>query len=256
MYLPSFELTGRVAVVTGASRGIGRALAIGLAEAGADVAVLARSKADLEKVASEIRGIGRKAYAYVVDITKREDIEESLRKIAEEAGSIDILVNNAGMNIRTPALDVTEEIWQKLVDTNMKSAFMMSQTAAQYMKNNDKSKIINIASVDGFVGATTGVVYGMTKAALIHMTKVLAIEWAQYNIHVNAIGPWYFKTQITEEKLSNPEYLEYVLSRTPLKRIGEFEDLVGPTVFLSSDASDFVTGQTMYVDGGLTVFSY
>lgn len=256
MYLPSFNLENKVALVTGSSRGIGRAIAIGLAEAGADVALFARSKEDLQEVAGEIEKIGKKALPLVLDVTNQAEVEKSTKSIIEEFGKIDILVNNAGINIRKPAFEVTEEDWNKIVDVNMKSVFMISKTVGSYMKGNEASKIVNIASIDGHVGAMTGVVYGMTKAAVIHMTKVLAIEWSQHNINVNAIGPGYVKTQITAEKLERKEYMDYVMSRTPLKRIGSFEDMVGATVFLSSEASDFMTGQTLFVDGGMSVFSY
>lgn len=256
MYLPNFNLENKVAMVTGASRGIGRSIAIGLAEAGADVIIFARTKKDLDEVAHEIKKMGKKAFPVVLDVTERKEVEKAIRKIIDTFGKIDILVNNAGINIRKPAFEVTEEDWDKIVDINMKSVFMISQIVGEYMKENENSKIVNIASVDGHVGATTGVVYGMSKAAIIHMTKILAIEWAKHNINVNAIGPGYVKTQITAEKLKNKEYMEYVMDRTPLKRIGSFKDMVGATVFLSSEASNYMTGQTLLVDGGMSIFSY
>lgn len=256
MYLPSFQLTDKVAVVTGASKGIGRAIAIGLAEAGADVALLARTESELQEVASVIEDLGRKALPLVTDVTDRANAKASIEKVVDTFGRIDILVNNAGINIRKPALDYEEEDWNKIVDVNMKSVFMLSQLVGSYMKEQESGKIISIASMDGYIGATTGVIYGMTKAAVIHMTKVLAIEWGKYNINVNAIGPGYVKTQITAEKLANPEYMKYVMDRSPIKRIGTFEDMVGATVFLASEASDFMTGQTLLVDGGMTIFGY
>ena len=256
MYLRSFRLDGRVALVTGAGRGIGRALSIGLAEAGADVALFARTLPEIEGVAQEIEKIGRKAYPVQVDITRRQEVEEAVNSIIDQAGTVDVLVNNAGINIRTPALNVTDDEWEKIIQTNLKSAFVMSQLVAHRMKEQGKGKIINISSVDGHVAAQTGVVYGVSKAALIQMTKILAVEWGNYGINVNAIGPWYFKTQLTEKKLADPDYVEFIHSRTPLKRVGELEDLVGPTVFLASEAADYITGQILFVDGGMTIFGY
>jgi NAD(P)-dependent dehydrogenase (short-subunit alcohol dehydrogenase family) len=256
MYLPSFRLDGKVAIVTGAGRGIGKALAIGLAEAGADVAILSRTASDLEAVAADIEMLGRKAYSITTDVTKREDVEKAVSTVQEQAGKIDILVNNAGMNIRTPALKVTDEEWDTIMQTNLKSAFMMAQAVAHPMKEAGQGKIINITSVGGHVALRTGVVYGAAKAALIQMTKVLALEWSQFGININAIGPWYFKTPLTEKLLADETYLGEILARTPMKRVGELQDLVGPTVFLASDAANYITGQTMFVDGGMTIYGF
>jgi NAD(P)-dependent dehydrogenase (short-subunit alcohol dehydrogenase family) len=256
MLLPSFGLEGKTALVTGAGKGIGRALAVGLAEAGADVALTARTESDLEETAAEIRRTGRRAYICKADVTSREQVEAAVAKGVGEAGKLDILVNNAGMNIRTPALEVTDEEWETIVQTNLKSAFMMSQCAGRYMKEAGGGRIVNVASVAGHTALRTGVVYGSTKAAMIQMTKILALEWGKHNILVNAIGPWYFKTPLTEKLLQNEEFVAEVLSRTPLKRIGELRDLVGPVVFLSSEASGYITGQTLFVDGGMTIYGF
>lgn len=256
MHVPSFSLKDKLAVVTGAGRGIGRALSIGLAEAGSDVVLLSRTRDDLEETAGIIEELGRKAYIIPTDVTSREDIQKAIAYIEENDLSIDILINNAGMNIRSTALEVTDDEWQKIMDTNLKSAFMMSQEVGKHMKEKKKGKIINIASVAGHVALRTGVVYASTKAAMIQMTKVLAMEWGKYNINVNSIGPWYFKTPLTEELLKNEDYVNDILAVTPLKRIGELEELVGPAVFLSSDASNYITGQTLFVDGGMTIHGF
>ncbi|WP_078546218.1 SDR family NAD(P)-dependent oxidoreductase [Litchfieldia alkalitelluris] len=254
MFLPSFQLENKVAIVTGAGRGIGRAIAIGLAEAGADVALLARTESNLTSVSEEIIMLGRKAFPVVTDVTNREEVERAVHKIYEKAGCIDILVNNAGMNIRSQAIDVTDEEWSKIMDTNLKSAFMMSQEVGKIMKEQKNGgKIINISSVAGHVALRTGVVYAATKAAMIQMTKVLALEWGKYGINVNSIGPWYFKTPLTEKLLQDQQYVKDILDVTPLKRIGELQELVGPAVFLASDAGNYVTGQTLFVDGGMTI---
>lgn len=254
MYLPSFRLDGQKVLVTGAGRGIGRALAIGLAEAGADLALLSRTKEDLEETARYIREIGREALVIPTDVTHRDEIHKSLEYILEKWDRIDVLINNAGMNIRSKALEVTDEEWQKIMDTNLKSAFIMSQEVGKVMKEtNTEGRIISISSVAGTVALRTGVVYAATKAAMIQMTKVLAMEWGPYNIRVNSIGPWYFRTPLTEKLLSDPEYLQEILSVTPLNRVGELKELVGPAVFLASEAGNYVTGQTLFVDGGMTI---
>jgi NAD(P)-dependent dehydrogenase (short-subunit alcohol dehydrogenase family) len=253
LYLPSFSVENKTAIVTGAGRGIGRAISIGLAEAGADVALLSRTREDLSETAAHIEKLGRKAYIVPTDVSKREEIREAITYVKEKAGKIDILINNAGMNIRSKALEVTDEEWQKIMDTNLKSAFMMSQEVGKVMKDQNGGKIITIASVAGQVALRTGVVYAATKAAIIQMTKVLAFEWGKYNINVNSIGPWYFKTPLTEKLLQDEEYVNDILAVTPLKRIGELEELVGPAVFLASDAGNYVTGQTLFVDGGMTI---
>jgi NAD(P)-dependent dehydrogenase (short-subunit alcohol dehydrogenase family) len=256
MYVPSFHLAGKKAIVTGAGRGIGRAIAIGLAESGADVALIARTREDLDRTAEAIDALGRKALVLPVDLKDQTALKAAAQEAAAWAGKIDILINNAGMNIRTPALDVTEEEWDTIMQTNLKSAFFLSQQAAELMRTGGGGSIVNIASVAGHMALRTGVVYGSTKAALIHMTKILALEWAKYGIRVNAIGPWYFNTPLTEKLLSDQAFVQDVLSRTPMKRIGELPDLVGPAVFLVSDAASYMTGQTLYVDGGMTIYGF
>lgn len=257
LYLPSFRLEGKTAFVTGAGRGIGRALAIGLAEAGCDVGLMSRTRSDLEETAEQVQRAGKgKAIILPADLTDREQMEGAISQFVQEAGKLDILVNNAGMNIRTPALEVTEAEWDVIVQTNLKSAFVASQIAAKQMKEQGGGRIINISSVGGHTALRTGVVYGSTKAALIHMTKVLALEWAQYGIQVNAVGPWYFRTSLTEKLLSDEAYLKDILDRTPLKRVGQLEEVVGPVVFLASDAANYMTGQTLLVDGGMSIYGF
>jgi len=257
MFLPSFSLQGKTALVTGAGRGIGRALSIGFAEAGADVILLSRTREDLEETAAHIKDIGQKAYILPCDVTKREEVARAILGAAQAAGAIHIVVNNAGMNIRTPAFDVTEEEWQTIIDTNLKSAFFVSQEAGHIMKKQGTGgKIINISSVAGQVALRTGVVYACTKAALIQMTKMLAFEWGKHNIQVNSIGPWYFETPLTEKLLQDTAYVNDILSVTPLKRVGQLPELVGPAVFLASDAASYITGQTLFVDGGMTIHGF
>ncbi|WP_010676995.1 SDR family NAD(P)-dependent oxidoreductase [Bacillus timonensis] len=251
-YLPSFDLKNKKALVTGASRGIGRALANGLAEAGADVYIVSRSEKDLQIVADEIASRGVRAIPLVADITKQEDIDAIFSKI----DNLDILINNAGINIRATASEVTDDQWESIVNTNLKSAFKMSQAAGEIMKQQRSGKIITISSVAGHVALNTGIVYGISKAAIIQMTKNLALEWAKYNIHVNSVGPWYFSTPLTEKYLKDEAYLQTILDRTPLNRVGQLPEVVGPVVFLSSEASNYITGQTIFVDGGMTIYGF
>lgn len=252
MYLPSFSLTDQTFLITGAGRGIGRALAIGMAEAGANIILVARTERDLKETAQEIERLGRMAYIFPCDITDRKQVVETVARVYEQVPQIDGLVNNAGMNIRSKALDVTEDEWETIQQTNLKSAFFFAQEIGKRMQEKGGS-ILNIASVAGHVALRTGVVYATTKAAMIQMTKVLALEWGPQNIRVNAIGPWYFKTPLTEPLLKDPTYLQEIVDVTPLGRVGELEELVGPAVFLSSAAARYVTGQTLYVDGGMTI---
>jgi NAD(P)-dependent dehydrogenase (short-subunit alcohol dehydrogenase family) len=253
MYLPSFSLKGKTALVTGAGRGIGRAIAIGYAEAGADVVIVSRTQTDLEEVAEHIRRAGTKAYTFEADVTNKEHIDTIFEKLDSDLVKVDILVNNAGMNIRSKALDVSDEEWDAIMHTNLRSAFWFAQKAGLRMKKAGGGKIITISSVAGHVALRTGVVYASTKAAIIQMTKNLALEWGQYGINVNSIGPWYFKTPLTEKLLADKDYLNDILAVTPQNRVGELPDLVGPAVFLASDAANYVNGQTLFVDGGMTI---
>ncbi|MBY9082101.1 SDR family oxidoreductase [Paenibacillus sp. HN-1] len=257
MYLPSFNLQGKKVLVTGAGKGIGRALAVGLAEAGCDVALLSRTQSDLEETAALIaEHTSSRSFCYPADVTSREQLEDAITRASADLGGLDLLVNNAGMNIRTPAIDVTDEEWETIMSTNLKSAFMGSQIAARIMKEQGGGSIINISSVGGHTALRTGVVYGSTKAAMIQMTKNLALEWAQYGIRVNAVGPWYFRTPLTEKLLNDEAYLKRITDRTPMGRVGSLEELVGPVVFLASEASNYMTGQTLLVDGGLSIFGF
>ncbi|WP_400163501.1 SDR family NAD(P)-dependent oxidoreductase [Brevibacillus sp. TJ4] len=251
-----FDLSGKTAIVTGAGRGIGRALAIGLAEAGAQVAVVARSAADLQETVSEIEKAGGKAHAIVADLTASDAAQQVVDKTLETLGGLHILVNNAGMNIRKKAHEVAEEDWDRVVDLNLKATFRLSQAAGAIMCEQKYGRIINIASVAGLVALRTGVAYGASKAGVIQMTRVLALEWSRHGVNVNAIAPWYFKTPLTEGLLRDEAFLQEVLQRTPSGRIGELEDLVGPAIFLASDAAAYISGQTIAVDGGMSIYGF
>ncbi|WP_027954374.1 SDR family NAD(P)-dependent oxidoreductase [Halobacillus kuroshimensis] len=255
MYLPNFRLDHRLAVVTGGTKGIGRAITLAFAESGADVIVIARNSEELDQVKNDVEELGQRAFPIVEDINHYDLIIEKVEKI-RRGRPIDIWVNNAGMNIRSEAASVSESEWDQIINTNMKSAFFLSQYAGRIMMDNTAGKIINISSVGGHTALRTGVVYAMTKSALIQMTKNLALEWGKYNINVNAIGPWYFPTSLTEKLLQDEEYVKEILARTPLNRIGKLEELSGAAVFLASDAGNYMTGQTLLVDGGMTIYGF
>ncbi|NMO95902.1 SDR family NAD(P)-dependent oxidoreductase [Paenibacillus lemnae] len=257
MYLPEFKLEGQKALVTGAGRGIGRAIAIGLAEAGCDVGLISRTKQDLEETAGLIHKLQKgKAFVLQADLNQSEELTGVIHEFNERAGGLNLLVNNAGMNIRSKALDVTDTEWEQIMQTNLKSAFVASQAAAAVMKEQGGGSIINVSSVAGHTALRTGVVYGASKAALSHMTRVLALEWAELGIRVNSVGPWYFRTPLTETLLNNEEYLQDILDRTPMKRVGDLKEIVGPVVFLASEAASYVTGQTLLVDGGMSIYGF
>lgn len=250
--LKSISLEGKTAIVTGAGKGIGRAIAMAMAEAGANVMLVARTASDLAGLQAEI-GNGRTSYV-AADITVREDIRKAVDKTVETFGRLDILVNNAGMNIRSKLEQANDAEWHKIMDTNAHSVFMFSQEAARRMEGG--SSIVNISSVGGERALKTGVVYAASKAAIIQMTRVMAMEWGPRNIRVNAIGPWYFRTPLTEKILADEAYLDSILSVTPMKRVGELPEVATPVVFLASDAASYITGQTLFVDGGMSIHGF
>ncbi len=248
-----FSLEGKVALVTGGSRGIGKAAALGLARAGADVVVASRKLPDLEKVAEEIRGLGRKSLAVEVHVGRVEQIDNLVSKVKEEFGRIDILVNNAGTNpTMAQALDIEERAWDSIMNLNLKGLFFLSQAVARVMKEQGGGKIINIASTAG-ISPDILPVYSISKAGVIMATKVMAQQWAQYDIRVNTVAPGLTKTQFSQALWSNPDILQGAMGRTPMQRIGEPEEIVGAIIFLASDASSYVTGQVLAVDGGATI---
>jgi len=248
-----FSLEGKVALVTGGSRGIGKAAALGLARAGADVVVASRKLPDLEKVAEEIRGLGRKSLAVEVHVGRVEQIDNLVSKVKEDFGRIDILVNNAGTNpTMAQALDIEERAWDSIMNLNLKGLFFLSQAVARVMKEQGGGKIINIASTAGITPDILPV-YSISKAGVIMATKVMAQQWAQYDIRVNTVAPGLTKTQFSQALWSNPDILQGAMGRTPMQRIGEPEEIVGAIIYMASDASSYVTGQVLAVDGGATI---
>jgi NAD(P)-dependent dehydrogenase (short-subunit alcohol dehydrogenase family) len=244
--VPDFSLTGRKAIVTGASRGIGEALAVGLARFGADVAICARDAGALEHCRVAIEALGRKAVPFALDVREASAIEPAIAAAAEKLGGLDILINNAGIEQVSPSLEVDEALWDRIVDTNLKGAFFCAQAAARRMA---AGAIVNVCSLTSGVGVPTAVPYGSSKSGLLGMTRALAAEWAP-DIRVNAIAPGYFRTELTEVFYQNPTWCAKMLEKIPAGRFGDLQDLIGATVFLCSDASRYVTGQLLYIDGG------
>jgi NAD(P)-dependent dehydrogenase (short-subunit alcohol dehydrogenase family) len=251
--LDEFSLKGKVALVTGGSRGIGKAIAVGLANAGADVALASRKLPDLEEVAKEIKKAGRKSLAVAAHVGRLEEISNLVTKVQEEFGKIDILVNNAATNpTMDQAIDVDERAWDSIMNLNLKGLFFLSQAVARVMRKQGGGNIINVASVAGITPDVLPI-YSISKAGVIMATKVMAQQWAQFNIRVNAIAPGLTKTRFSEALWSNQDILQGAMLGTPLRRVAEPKEMVGAVIFLASDASSYVTGQVLPIDGGATI---
>lgn len=248
-----FSLRGKVALVTGGSRGIGKAIALGLAQCGADVALASRKLPDLEQVAAEIQGIGRKSLAVAAHVGRVEEIRNLVSTVEREFGRIDILVNNAGTNpTMDQAIDIEERAWDSIMNLNLKGLFFLSQAVARIMREKGGGNIINMASTAGITPDILPV-YSISKAGVIMATKVMAQQWAQYNIRVNCIAPGLTKTRFSEALWGNPDILQGAILGTPMKRIAEPDEMVGAVIYFASSASSFVTGQVLAIDGGATI---
>ena len=245
-----FSLDGKKALVTGASRGIGRVIAEGLALAGADVAVSGRNIDALKDCADAIGEMGRQAPTICMDVTDVGSCRRGVAEAAERLGGVDILVNNAGVEQVCASLDVEEALWDRIVDTNLKGAFFTAQAAARIMKG---GVILNICSLTSERGIPTAVPYGSSKTGLAGMTRALAVEWAPLGIRVNALEPGYFRTSLTEPLYKNADWRQTMLRNIPMQRFGELTDLVGASVFLCSGAAGYITGVCLPVDGGTLV---
>ena len=246
-----FDLKGKAAVVTGGSGGIGSALALGLAEAGADVVVTSRGLEKLEPIAKQIKDMGRKSLAVSCDITDEASVAKMVAAAVKELGKIDILVNAAGKATRKAPEEMALADWQEIMDFNAKGTFILCKAVGQQMiKQGNGGKIVLVSSVRGSFGADGAIAYAPSKSSVDSMTRVLALEWAKHKILVNAIAPAVVETELTRPLLANPDTAKMLVGRTPLGRLVHTEDLVGPAVFLSGKASDFITGQILFVDGG------
>lgn len=251
-HLPSFRLDDRIVLVTGASRGIGKGLALALADAGALVAVTARNLDDAESVAEEVRRSGGRAGAYGLDVIDLASIDRAVESVVADHGAIDVLVANAGLGDNAPALDVTEEHWDSMLDTNLKGVFFTAKACARHMTERGSGRIVAISSQASLVGIIDHVAYAASKGGLNQMVRVLALEWGPLGVTVNAVAPTFIHTPGTAERLDDPHYLASVVDRIPVGHVGQIADVAGAVVYLASDAGGMVNGSVLTVDGGWT----
>lgn len=254
MALELFDLTGKVVLVTGGNRGLGEVSAMALGKVGAEVALCGRNEAALERVSRAIQSLGRKAQGFVIDVTSRMSVQAGVKQILDEFGKIDILVNNAGVNHRVPVLEYPEEKWDLVINTNLKGYFLVAQAVVPQMIDRGYGKVINMSSILGSVALPNQLAYAAAKGGVDQMTKVMALEWAKMGVRVNAIGPTYFETELVAQLRDDPERFNFINERTPMGRWGYLPELEGIVIFLASPASDFITGQTIYIDGGWTIW--
>jgi NAD(P)-dependent dehydrogenase (short-subunit alcohol dehydrogenase family) len=244
-----FDLTGRVAVVVGGTSGIGRSIAIGLARAGADVVPTGRREALVSAVADEIRAAGRRSLSIASDVANSASLERLRDAVVDKLGTVDIVVSAAGTIKRVPSLEMSDEVWQQIVDINLTGTLRTCQVFGAHMVKAGKGRIITIASLNSFIGMFEVAAYSATKSGVAGLTRALAVEWAPHGVTVNAIAPGVFRTDMNSALLDTPRGHE-LLARTPMKRFGRLDELTGAAIFLASEASSFVTGQLLIVDGG------
>jgi NAD(P)-dependent dehydrogenase (short-subunit alcohol dehydrogenase family) len=246
----NYDLSGKVAIVTGGGRGIGKAIALGLAQCGAKLILASRTQGELEKVVSEIKGNGGDATLLVTDLTVSEQINALVDASMKSYGRVDILVNNAARSFLRPLMDLREDGWDKIFDVNCKAVFLLSRAVAKIMGEQGGGRIINITTVGAVRGGAGMGVYHASKAALNMLTKCLAVEWAPLNVNVNAVGPGLTKTAFSQPIWSNPSLEQMITARVPKGRLAEPEEIVGAVLFLCSEDASFITGESIYVDGG------
>jgi NAD(P)-dependent dehydrogenase (short-subunit alcohol dehydrogenase family) len=249
-----FSLEGKVAVVTGAGRGLGRTMALALAAAGADVVVSSRTQSEVDSARDEIRALGRRSEAITADCTDEAQSEQLIAETVGRLGRIDILVNNAGINIRKPVLELSIEEYRSVLSTNLEGYFLCGRTAGRRLVAQGSGKVINISSIMGRVALASQAAYASSKGAIEQLTKVMALEWAEAGVQVNALAPTYFETELTRPLFEDAVRHDFITERTPMRRWGQPHELAGAVIFLASAASDYVTGHTLLVDGGWTAW--
>jgi gluconate 5-dehydrogenase len=249
---PLFDLTGKIAIVTGTSRGLGQYFARALARAGADLVLTSRNLQSLKPFQEEIQALGRNALPLALDVLNLDSIHKMVDAVMARYGKIDILVNNAGCNVRKPALEISWDDWNKVLDTNLRGTFFVSQTVARQMVPRKYGRIINIGSVTCVAGYAGLAPYGASRGGVKQLTMSLADDWGVHGITVNCLAPGWFKTAQNAVMYENKEWVDYLCDRIPLKRPGQPQDLDGAIVFLASDASAYVTAQTLLIDGGIS----
>ena len=248
-----FDLSGKVAIVTGAGRGLGKTIALGLAQHGADVVAVSRTPAEVDKTAAEITALGRKALGLKVDASVKADIDRMVAKTVETWGRIDVLVNNAGIDIIKPAVDYTEAEWDQVLDINLKGYFLCAQAVGRQMIKQGRGSIAMNSSIAGSIGVSWLVPYASAKGGVNQLTRTLAVEWAGHGVRVNVFAPAYFENVMAgAETIHNEDKERHIREWTPMGRRGRADELIGPVVFLASDASSYVTGNILMVDGGWT----
>ena len=252
MALGLFDLSGKVAMVTGSTRGLGEVAAMALAKAGADIAICGRNKDDLKRVSTTVMETGNAAEGFHLDVTSADSVRAGVNRILQHFGKIDILVNNAGVNHRVPVLQYDEEAWDMVINTNLKGYFLVAKAVVPQMIEHGYGKVINMSSILGTVALPNQLAYAASKGGVDQMTKVMAVEWAKQGVRVNAIGPTYFETDLVTQIRNDPERFNFINERTPMGRWGYLNELEGIVIFLAAPASDFITGQTIYIDGGWT----
>ena len=249
-YIDQIRLDNKVAIVTGAGRGIGKEIALSLASAGADIGIIARTKSQLEETAHEIEACGRKAMVISIDVAKSKEVDQAVEQVEKHLGPVDILVNNAGISEQKPLTKITDDEWHRVMGVNLNGPFFLCRAVGKQMTDRRKGKVINIGSVLGMVGFKYFSSYATSKGALIQFTRTLAIEWAKFGINVNAIALGWISTELNAEAMSNESFKEALLNRIPLRRLGQIEEIGPLAIYLASPASDFMTGSVIVMDGG------
>ncbi len=252
---PLFNLTGKVALITGASRGLGQYMGRALARAGADLVITSRHSEDLRTFQTEIKALGRRAIAVDLDVRDRESVQTLAQRVADHSPKVDILINNAGCNVRKPALDMTWDDWNTVLDTNLRGSFFVAQQIGAGMVQRGYGRIVNIGSVTSVFGYAGIAPYCASRGGIKQLTMSLADEWGPHGVTVNCLAPGWFRTKQNAVLYDNDRWVDYLRDRIPLKRPGLPNDLDGAVVFLASDASGYITGQTLLVDGGITTGS-